>query len=78
MTEETRQDKRSHIDSVCAEFGDLASARERDFLFDELLPNEVVLVVIKGEVPVRSKPTLHGKGNRDWSCDESTRALSWT
>ena len=51
MTEETRQDKRSHIDSVCAEFGDLASARERDFLFDELLPNEVVLVVIKGEVP---------------------------
>lgn len=56
------QDKRTNIDSVCAEFGDLASGRERDFLFDELLPNEVVSVVLKGEVPFDPKQPAAKRG----------------
>lgn len=52
MTVDGGQDKRAHVNSVCAEFGDLATPLERDYLFDELLPGEVVLVVLKGDVPL--------------------------
>ena len=42
----------ANVDKVCAAFGGYATKREKAFLIDELLPEEEVLVVVQGDIPL--------------------------
>ena len=61
MNDPEIRDLEAHVEAKCAEFGDLASERERRALVSQLLPGEKVLVVLKGNVPLDSE---HPQGVR--------------
>ena len=62
MNDPERRDLKAHVDAVCAEFGDLASERERGLLVANLRHDEEVLVVLRGNVPLDLARQHHQHG----------------
>lgn len=52
MSGQELRDRKAHVEAVCAEFGYVASEREMELLVSSLLPQESVLVVASGILPL--------------------------